>query len=135
MCHLKALDCGVRGHRFESHQLHLGRVFLQVFWFPSPGEASNLFPANPAHLGKMFLKRKKNPEKNKTKKPPTKQDQDQTPYCEIFPDESKGYLNCRCLNLGQFFTSSFVEVHLLVAPAAHDNRSISLSLSSEWRDQ
>ena len=24
---VKALDCGVRGHRFESHQLHLGRVF------------------------------------------------------------------------------------------------------------
>ena len=25
----------MRGHRFESHQLHLGRVFLQVSGFPS----------------------------------------------------------------------------------------------------
>ena len=32
---IKALDCGVRGHRFESNQLHLGRVFLQAFGFPS----------------------------------------------------------------------------------------------------
>ena len=59
---VKALDCGVRGHRFESHQLHLGRVFLQVLWFPFPGEALNkplVLSANPAHLGKMFLKKKK----------------------------------------------------------------------------
>ena len=32
---------GVRGHRFESHQLHLGRIFLMIFWFPFPGEALN----------------------------------------------------------------------------------------------
>ena len=32
---VKALDCGVRGHRFASHQLHLGKVFLQVSGFPS----------------------------------------------------------------------------------------------------
>ncbi len=73
---VKALDCGVRGHRFKSHQLlpregFSPRIFLLEFSLPT-GENLNIsrwcFLSNP--LGKNECKKKKKKKKKRIIKSP-----------------------------------------------------------------